>query len=360
MMVSGPCLVMMALPGVSSASSGSSASSATTCADVTFSAKDAISDASISGASFMLYEGYPIDYKGCSYSQCGTQVETITRSSAYSLKSGKYLVVSTTLGYYVAYYTFQVSSADPLGVEMILVKEMEVNQDRVISRWNSGGDRDVYIWDFEGVTKKSNSFMTKLNVMSGATVQLDKDMVTGPGIESTQLKGMTNGVLEVWVRYLGGTGFTLNSIQTDPSIVDIYCYRCQDENLAIHKGFVTTVTQSAVGWTAGSVWWKAGEFRAGNYFSGNERVQWKTCRSNCFDSSRITTRRSLSETPAMMIGAQEEAANAEFKKHGMTGRAFKKSSVTRLPGESRLRGLCSAPNPLCGANAVTHTCQENG
>jgi hypothetical protein len=352
MMVSGTCLVMMALPGVSSA---------TTCADVTFSAKDAISDASISGTSFMLYEDYPIDYDGCSYSQCGKQVETITSSSAYNLQSGKYLVVSTTLGYYVAYYTFQVNSADPLAVEMILVKEMEVNQDRVNSRWNSGGDRDLYIWDFTGVAKKSNSYANKQNVMSGATVQLDKDMVSGPGLESTQMKGITSGVLEVWVRYLGATGFTQNSIQTDPSVVDIYCYRCLDEYGATKKGFVTTVTQSAAGWTVGSLWWKAGEFRAGSsYITGNERVQWKTCKQNCFDSSSISSRRSLSETPAMMIEAHEDAANAEFKKHGTTGRAFKKSSVTRLPGESRLRGLCSAPEPLCGANAVTHMCQKNG
>ena len=240
------------------------------CADLTFKAHNAITDAVITDVTFKLYEGYPTRrtaaYEGCTGSSCGTLVSTVTTTSPLEVKAGAYLVVAEKTGHYTAYKTVTMASA-AYEVDLAMVPAMETDQDRIVLRFTQAADLDTYAIDSANKAQfVYYSAASKTKTMGGGTVTLDKDVTSGPGIETVQFKSVTSGTIEVWVKHFSAK-FTTAMVASDPANVDIYCFKCLDDNNAVKEGFVKTVTQSDP--VTANKWWKAGQW---TYTGGANRV----------------------------------------------------------------------------------------
>ena len=245
-------------------------------------ATNSATGATISGATYLVYESYPSSYIGCG-TECGTLVTTVTAGESKSLNAGNYLLVAMKSGYYTEYSPFTVSSSST-SVATQMVQAMNVNQDRIVLSWGSSEDRDLHVIDKNDRTKKCGYTNCKSTAVAivGGTVTLDKDVTTGPGVETTQLNGIATGTAEVWVNIYTGT-YTQALVGANPSVLQVYCYKCEFDG-AVKEGYVTTVTQSWTGAPANAKWWKAGEFTAPG--TGGERATWTTCSgAACWDTA---------------------------------------------------------------------------
>ena len=164
-----------------------------------------------------------------------------------------------------------------------MVQVMNTNQDRVVLSWGSAGNRDLHVIDKNDRSKKCDKFThCKSSAVSvvGGSAKLDKES-SGPGVETTQLNGISNGTVEVWVSIYSGT-YTQALVDANPSVIQVYCFKCEFSGL-VKEGYVTTVFQSWSNAPMGAKWWKAGEFTAPGTA---ERAKWTTCfGSSCWDTS---------------------------------------------------------------------------
>ena len=251
-------------------------------------ATNSATGATIFGASYTVYETseeaakFPTAYIGCSGTACGTRVTTVTAGESKSLHAGNYLLVTTKSGYYTDYNIFTVSSSSS-SVATQMVQVMNTNQDRVVLSWGSAGNRDLHVIDKNDRSKKCDKFThCKSSAVSvvGGSAKLDKES-SGPGVETTQLNGISNGTVEVWVSIYSGT-YTQALVDANPSVIQVYCFKCEFSGL-VKEGYLTTVFQSWSNAPMGAKWWKAGEFTAPGTA---ERAKWTTCfGSSCWDTS---------------------------------------------------------------------------
>ena len=183
-------------------------------------------------------------------------------------------------GYYTAYLPVYVD-ADGGSVFFEMVEEMSTNQDRVVLSWDYGQDLDLWVYDKADRSNKVGwNVAGRSDSFAGGQITLDVDNWDGmEGPETTQFRNLASGTVEVWVNHYDDT-FTQSLVASTPATVDIFCYRCLDDDNEVKVGFVRSVTQAAGDVPSGGRnWWKVGEFVAPG---GSERVKWTTCVYNCY------------------------------------------------------------------------------
>jgi len=251
------------------------------------------------------------NYWGCLGAQCGTWVKSgsLGSSEATSVSVGasygnEFLVLVTSGGYINMYYTINMLLASEIITGQI-IKTLSVNQDKMVLRWRSNQDLDLWVFVRNPPT-------------SGGTVQGDLQGSVGPqyskaslttggtsinylagfdsGFDGPEITGMQNaagGVFEVWVNLwsqYNHLSFTRETVQTAPASVDIYCYQCHDANGGVKNGGVGSLTQdwNDVVDSSNYAWWKVGEFIAPSPISVQMRMQWVACTSNCYQVAVAT------------------------------------------------------------------------
>ena len=247
--------------------------------DVSMTAKDMVSGTELTDVTYTFYSGYPAPFVGCSGSFCGNRIATSSAASyVVSVPADDhYLIVARLNGYYDAYYEVY-ADAGGSSVNIEMVQSMATNQDRVVLSWDFTDDLDLWVYD---KADRSNSvgWSGKTDSFAGGTITLDVDVMEGPGVETTQFMNLASGSVEVWVNHYSGQ-FTQDLVSDTPATVDIFCYRCTDDNNQVKVGYVTSVTQNpATIPSGGRNWWKVGEFTAPGV---SERVKWTTCTTDCY------------------------------------------------------------------------------
>ena len=193
-----------------------------------------------------------------------------------------FLFVASLSGYYTAYLPVYVDADGGGGsVFFEMVEEMSTNQDRVVLSWDYGQDLDLWVYDKADRSNKVGwNVAGRSDSFAGGDITLDVDNWDGmEGPETTQFRNLASGTVEVWVNHYDDT-FTQSLVASTPATVDIFCYRCLDDDNEVKVGFVRSVTQAAGDVPSGGRnWWKVGEFVAPG---GSERVKWTTCVYNCY------------------------------------------------------------------------------
>jgi len=317
--------------------------------DVSMNAKDLVSDVELSGVTYTFYSAYPSDFLGCSDSFCGNKVATSSdESDVVSVPADDdYLIVARLDGYYDAYYEIYVDADESsASVSIDMIQSMLVNQDRVVLSWDFLDDLDLWVYAKTDRSKKVGYYQ-KTSSFAGSTIKLDVDVQEGPGIETTQFMNLASGSVEVWVNHYSGT-FTKALVADTPATVDIFCYRCTDDNNQVKVGYVTSVTQQSSTMPSGDGlnWWKVGEFTAPGL---SNRVHWISCTTNCYHAGG-----------AVDIGGRRRSA-APAKTHVAgthTTRSPRRSSVS---SKDRLRTASgSCPSQLSfDFKFGTVACQES-
>ena len=144
-----------------------------------------------------------------------------------------------------------------------------------------GQDLDLWVYDKADRSNKVGwNVAGRSNSFAGGQIILDVDNWDGmEGPETTQFRNLASGTVEVWVNHYDDT-FTQSLVASTPATVDIFCYRCLDDDNKVKVGFVRSVTQvSGDVPSGGRKGWKVGEFVAPG---GSERVKWTTCVHNCY------------------------------------------------------------------------------
>ncbi len=176
------------------------------CSDISFpAATDQLNKSPISGATYVIYKNPPTNYHGCAGAACGIRVTqlSLNAASTLSMDAGEYLVVANAIGYYDSYTTFTVSSSSTAPA-IGMVKEMQKNQDRIVLSWTSAGDRDLWLYDSSNSKCGHSNCKNQEQQIAGGTAKLDLDYTSGPGTETSQLRNMTSGTVEVWVHNYEG------------------------------------------------------------------------------------------------------------------------------------------------------------
>ena len=242
-------------------------------------AEDMVSGAPISDVLYNMYSEFQSAYSGCSGSACGNWIST-TQDVASVRPDAEYLIVASRQGYYTAYIVIYVD-ADGASVSFKMVEEMSTNQDRVVLSWDYGQDLDLWVYDKADRSNKVGwNVAGRSDSFAGGQITLDVDNWDGmEGPETTQFRNLASGTVEVWVNHYDDT-FTQSLVESTPATVDIFCYRCLDDDNNVKVGFVRSVTQATGDVPSGGRnWWKVGEFVAPG---GSERVKWTTCVYNCY------------------------------------------------------------------------------
>ena len=235
----------------------------TSSVGISMSAQDMISGLSIDGVTYSVYWGYPVDYYGCVSDSCGSLITEVTGSAQAEVDANAdYLLVATLSGFYSAYQTISVGDESPSNtISFQMLETMQTDQDRVVLSWDFMDDLDLWVYDKED---RSNSvgYSGKTDSFAGGTITLDVDVQEGPGVETTQFMSLASGSVEVWVDHYGGQ-FTQDLVSDTPATVDIFCYRCADDENTVKVGFVREVQQNSADVPSdGMKWWKVGEFTA--------------------------------------------------------------------------------------------------
>ena len=228
-----------------------------------------------------IYSGYSNEYAGCSGSDCGVLEASGQHSVATVSPSKHYLLVLKSEGYYTGYFTVYVGEDGASGT-FNMVKMMEENQDRVVLSWGHSQDLDLWVYSASdwGQSVGWNT-MSRSGSIAGGIVTLDVDNWDGTdGPETTQFMNLASGEVEVWINHYDAD-FTRDQVTQHPATVDIFCYKCLDDQEQETEGFVRSVTQNPgnVPSDGRSNWWKVGSFTAP---SGLHRVKWTTCQRDCY------------------------------------------------------------------------------
>jgi len=225
---------------------------------VSFSSEDAADTSnSVSGVTYTVYKDYPEAYQNCT--SCGTHV---AQGASVNMQGDEFYLVKAELsGYYTVYYEMYAGlSSSTESIKM--VKTMAVGQNRVLLRWGHTADLDL--WVVNGDDRNQISYWSNLGdsiAMGSGSVTLDKNVLSGPGIETTQFNDLDGGQIEVWVDYYGGRHVESRATEF-PASVDVYCDSCV-YNTATYKGYVTTVTQNPSNLASGGRrYWNVGHFAA--------------------------------------------------------------------------------------------------
>jgi hypothetical protein len=139
---------------------------------------------------------------------------------------------------------------------------------------------------------------SKTATINGAQVMLDRDnWDSSAGPETSQINnlggGSASGVFEVWVHLFPETVtmFTQDVVAADAALVQVYCFRCHNDDGQTVAGLVKSSQQVASDVPpAGAKWWKVGQYISPSPV-GNMRVQWKSCVPSvdtCYTSTNPT------------------------------------------------------------------------
>ena len=245
-----------------------------TVSELTFTASDMTTAYTVTDVTFAIYSNFPESYGGCRGGDCGWLIAS-SQGVARVRTNERYLIVASRQGYYEAYKEIWVDSVmSSLSFEM--VEEMSTNQDRVVLSWDYGQDLDLWVYDKADRSNKVGwNVAGRSDSFAGGQITLDVDNWDGmEGPETTQFRNLASGTVEVWVNHYDDT-FTQSLVASTPATVDIFCYRCLDDDNEVKVGFVRSVTQAAGDVPSGGRnWWKVGAFVAPG---GSERVKWTTC-----------------------------------------------------------------------------------
>jgi uncharacterized protein YfaP (DUF2135 family) len=246
---------------------------------ITFSSKNVATGSPITGSAvtYRVYANYLQNFIGCctNASSCTLCGEPAGTGSTVTVRGDEfYLVVATSAGYDIGY--FEVTAGlTAFSRTLNMVQQMAVSQNRVVLRWGHTADLDL--WALNKNNKCQRSFYGNLGSAQDwgfGTITLDEDVLSGPGVETTQFQSLTNGNVEVWVDYYGGK-HTQQRAGEFPASVDVYCHSCTYSGKS-YAGYVTTVVQNAndLADGTGARYWKVGEFGA-----TGSAVTWTTCNS---------------------------------------------------------------------------------
>ena len=199
-------------------------------ASLSITSTDMLSGVKILGVTYEIYSEYPDAFVGCKQTvSCGSLVVSTSDAEAIVPADKYYLIVASAVGHYTGYFTVYLG-ADGRGLELGLVAEMAIDQDRVVLSWGHTQDLDLWVYDKNDMTRsvgwdvdgKSASF-------AEGAITLDIDVQVGPGVETTQFMNMDSGTFEVWVNHYDNT-FTSTQVLDNPATVDVYCYQCLDDS----------------------------------------------------------------------------------------------------------------------------------
>jgi len=242
------------------------------------------------GARYQIYSGYPESYLECEMSNaCGTlvaeeQVGMLTDVATDHSERG-YLTVISLEGYYVGYFTSQVSLLGGRGYSN-MVRTVGNDQARAVLRWDHNEDLDLWIdatWGSDSGAPFKFVYYDDVEAQFGyQSINLQRDSTDGisEGPETVIFEGLTEGLFELWVN-IYGSKFTADLVGSTPATVDIFCDFCLDDEGTAKVGRVATVTQDSP--EGDAAWWKVGEFRAIPF--GFVNLAWTTCTTDCFRGS---------------------------------------------------------------------------
>jgi len=209
-----------------------------------------------------------------------------------------YLIIMTSTGYYPSYDSVALVDGATRVVSAQMVGTLAEGTDRVVLRWQSFKDLDLWVvfktssGTFVGSVGHSTTGRSQTYSVGGASLDVDNwNGALGP--ETSLLRNIGTGIAEIWVdRY---TTLVRNEkflpedtgerdqkgVRGDPAVVDIYSSRCHNVAGVVVEGGVATVTQIASTIpAAGARYWKAGQFVGPSPAGNNVRLQWLTCVAN--------------------------------------------------------------------------------
>jgi len=259
-------------------------------------AKDPVQNVNLGGA-YYVYRQYPMPFEGCFQSRtCGVQVYNGTLDSsmativdvAVNYGVSNYLVVVTSDGYYPSYSEQAVADGSTRLVSSQMVQTLPSNQDRVVLRWESAQDLDLWIVfkNAAGGFVGSVGYSASAGTFAVGSAVLDVDNFNGAlGPETAVLSNLANGRAEVWVHKYRGLAegdaryyYYPEDVRADPATVDVYCGYCHSFEGNLVQGGVKSATQIASTVPVnGAKWWKVGQFVAPSPLSASVRTQWQTC-----------------------------------------------------------------------------------
>ena len=278
---------------------------------ITVSAENVVTGGSVSGVSFEIYANYPQEFMGCcdSAGSCAGCGDLAGTGSSFTVAGDEfYLVVAKAASYDTAYYEVYAGLSNSYET-VNMVESMIVGQNRVVLRWGHTSDLDL--WAVNADNKAERSYYSNIGSAQNwgfGDITLDKDVMTGPGIETTQFQSLTTGNVEIWVDYYGGRHTETRAGQY-PATVDVYCYSCTYLG-TLYAGYVTTVVQDPADLADGGMrYWKVGDFSA-----SSNAVTWTTCTDGrgCYSNTSPTYLRSV-ESPKPVSARRSGTVNVPRK-----------------------------------------------
>ena len=182
-----------------------------------------------------------------------------------------------------------------------MVPILNKGQNRVVLHWGHTKDMDLWIIDSTNTANRVGWLKKTANFGFGNII-LDRDVLVGPGVETTQLANLSNHSVQVWVNHYGEES-PVSRVRDFPATIDIYCHACSYSvgGVLVSKvGYVTSLTQNASKITHPQAvyrWWKVGEFIS----SATGAVKWQACETNCYTNDQLLyqgNRRNSKNTPA--------------------------------------------------------------
>ena len=166
-----------------------------------------------------------------------------------------------------------------------MVPDLSEGQNRVVLRWEHTLDMDLWIVDSSNTVNRVGWKKKSANFGFGNII-LDRDVLVGPGVETTQLTYLSNHSVQVWVNHYGSES-PVSRVSNFPATIDIYCKECSylEGGVLTNKvGYVTSLTQNASHIDADTYrWWKVGEFIA----SADGAVRWQACEADCYTNDQL-------------------------------------------------------------------------
>ena len=249
--------------------------------------RDVLDGSILSGATFEIYSGHPASYVGCAGSSCG--IFEADSSSPNLAADSHYLAVVGQAGYVTNYVVFYVGT-EAATIGIIMVRDLELNQNRVVLRWDHAHDLDLWVDAKFATGARTFVYWDNAIFIDGAvSISLERDNANGvDGPETTSLKNLPAGTFDVWVHFYaledGSHGqFTRSLVSATPAAIDIFCNTCQDDQGQGKSGLTTSMTQNKADVPdAGRIWWKVGHF-----VQSDVDLQWSTCTTDCYTNERL-------------------------------------------------------------------------